>query len=85
MDFFGLAGRHGSKYGMIFVDGNHDYEFALFDILSAARALEPGGLIVIDNISQPGPYFALLEFLAKNPGWRQWGRDLREIVTSRSS
>jgi predicted O-methyltransferase YrrM len=76
MDFFAAAARNGLQVGLIFVDGNHDYEFALFDILSAARFLSPGGLIVVDNISQPGPYYAILEFLAGNPGWRQLGRPL---------
>lgn len=30
----------------------------------------------MDNIAQPGPYYALLDFLSRNPDWRQIGRPL---------
>lgn len=58
---------------LVFVDGNHDYEFASFDIESAARLIPPGGLMVVDNISQAGPYFAVRDFLARNPAWQENG------------
>jgi predicted O-methyltransferase YrrM len=57
----------------VFVDGNHDYEYAFFDIHSAARVLMPGGFIVIDNIAQPGPFLAARDFLEHNLGWRECG------------
>jgi predicted O-methyltransferase YrrM len=55
---------------LVFVDGNHDYEFAAFDVSCAARILRPGGFIVIDNVSQGGPFFAAQDFLALHPEWR---------------
>lgn len=58
---------------MAFVDGNHDFEFALFDLLSAARFIRPGGLIVLDDVDQPGPLWAALEFLRMYPGWQAIG------------
>jgi hypothetical protein len=69
MDFYMQMTRAGVRPGIVFVDGNHDYEFALFDIQCAARALNAGGFIVVDNISQAGPYYAALDFLAANPLW----------------
>jgi predicted O-methyltransferase YrrM len=60
----------------IFIDGNHDFEYALFDMQAAARIAGPGGLVVIDNISQPGPFFAARRFCRDNPGWSEIGGSL---------
>jgi len=70
MEFFAKFGTSGDgRVDLVFVDGNHDYPFAAFDIASAARVLSPGGFIVIDNVSQAGPFFAARDFLAINPHW----------------
>jgi predicted O-methyltransferase YrrM len=61
---------------LVFIDGNHDYEFALFDLQSAARVVNMGGLVVVDNIGQPGPFFAARRFCQDNPGWSEIGRTL---------
>jgi hypothetical protein len=58
------------------VDGEHDYEFALFDIGCAACAVTPGGFIFIDNVNQAGPFLAARDFLSINPGWRELGSSL---------
>lgn len=73
MSFFADAFSRAMRPGVIFVDGNHDYEFASFDIACAARLVQRSGFIVIDNISQAGPYFAAFDFLARNPTWRELG------------
>jgi predicted O-methyltransferase YrrM len=72
-DFFAIALKEGVRAEIVFVDGNHDYEFALFDIECAAHLLRPGGFLVIDNIGQAGPFFAARDFLEKHPGWRECG------------
>ena len=59
------------------IDGNHDYEYALFDIANAARFTKPGGIVVIDNIEQTGPFHAARDFLARTPGWTELGDSLR--------
>lgn len=69
MDFFIKAEAQRLQFDLVFIDGNHDYEFALYDILSAARRMTPGGFIFVDNISQAGPYFAAIDFLALHPHW----------------
>jgi predicted O-methyltransferase YrrM len=54
---------------LVFVDGNHDYEFALFDIQCAARRLMPRGFIVVDNVAQAGPFSAVTDFMKDHPDW----------------
>ena len=54
MMFFAEMQKNGERTDLVFVDGNHDYEFALFDIQCAARVINPGGFIVIDNIASRG-------------------------------
>jgi hypothetical protein len=76
MGFFSDFITAGSHAELIFVDGNHDYEFALFDIQCAARVITPGGFLFIDNISQAGPFFAARDFVAMNPAWRALGHSL---------
>ena len=69
MSFFMQIQREAIRCGLVFVDGCHDYEFALFDIQCAARSMTPGGFILVDNAPQAGPYFAALDFMKNNPGW----------------
>jgi predicted O-methyltransferase YrrM len=64
-----------SKLGLSFVDGNHNFEFALFDIIRSADFLAPGGAIVIDNMDQEGPRQAAARFLKWNPAWQLYAAD----------
>jgi predicted O-methyltransferase YrrM len=73
MAFYKDMERQRVQPGIVFVDGNHDYEFAAFDIAYGARLIQRGGFIFVDNIAQPGPYFAACDFLAANPDWRELG------------
>ncbi|MBI2737561.1 MAG: class I SAM-dependent methyltransferase [Rhodospirillales bacterium] len=73
MDFLQLLGRRRIRLSLTLVDGNHDYEFALFDLQMSARLTEPGGVIVMDNAEQTGPFEATRTFLAANPAWRELG------------
>jgi predicted O-methyltransferase YrrM len=79
MMFFAWMQQCEMRTGLVFVDGNHEYEFALFDIQCAARVISPGGFIVIDNIAQPGPFFAARDFLEKahSLGWSECGSSLQ--------
>src|SRR5262249_38378227 len=69
-EHFDLAIARGVPYDFVLVDGSHEFEFALFDLLCAARLMRPGGLVVLDNIDQAGPRFATKVFLDGNPEWR---------------
>jgi predicted O-methyltransferase YrrM len=73
MDFYAEAMKQGLRSELIFIDGNHDFEFAHFDLECAARLLRPGGFVVVDNIGQAGPFFAVRDFLQTHPGWLECG------------
>jgi predicted O-methyltransferase YrrM len=73
MAFYKDMERQGVHPGIVFVDGNHDYEFAAFDIACGARAITPGGYVFVDNVAQPGPFFAARDFLLASPDWRELG------------
>jgi predicted O-methyltransferase YrrM len=73
MDFFLRLEREGVVPDLVLVDGNHDYEFALFDLQMAARFLRPGGIVLMDNAEQSGPFNAARVFLSLNPLWRELG------------
>jgi len=72
MPFFSeMAKAGGISPDLVFVDGQHDYEYAAFDIACSARVLRPGGFIVVDNVSQAGPFFAARDFLDQNQEWTE--------------
>ena len=73
---------NNAYYDFVLVDGNHEYEFALFDVMCAARAMRPGGLMVMDNIEQIGPRLAAKTFLERNPDWRDVADVVRQIDMS---
>lgn len=58
-----------SPLSVVFVDGHHNFEYAIFDIVRSADHLTPGGVIVIDNLEQEGPKRAVAQFLQWNPAW----------------
>jgi predicted O-methyltransferase YrrM len=76
MDFFHWADSQRLTLDLVLVDGAHDYEFALFDLQMAARLLRPGGIVVMDNAEQIGPYKASRAFIDANPAWRELGQAL---------
>jgi predicted O-methyltransferase YrrM len=73
MEFFLALDRERVAFDMVLVDGNHDFEFALFDLQMSARLLRPGGIIVMDNSEQSGPFYAARTFLAAHPAWKEIG------------
>jgi predicted O-methyltransferase YrrM len=84
MEFFAFVAKEELKSELIFVDGNHDYEYALFDILSAARLVTAGGFVAVDNISQGGPLYAARDFMRERPGWREYGNSLKAPPSSKA-
>jgi predicted O-methyltransferase YrrM len=73
MDFFLELDRKHVTLDLVLVDGNHDFEYALFDLKMAARLLRPGGIVVMDNAEQSGPFKAASTFIDRNPAWREVG------------
>ena len=73
MDFLLDLQKRRITLDLVLVDGNHDYEFALFDLQMSAQLLRPGGVVVMDNAEQTGPFEASRAFLERNPAWRELG------------
>ena len=73
---FDRAIGNGVLYDLVLIDGNHELEFALFDLMCAARIIRPNGIIVLDNVDQPGPRYATKLFLEHHPEWR----DIADVV-----
>ena len=73
MDFFHHLDRQRVTLDLVLVDGNHDFEFALFDLQMSARLLRPGGIVIMDNAEQTGPFKASQLFLTNNREWRELG------------
>jgi predicted O-methyltransferase YrrM len=71
MDFYYRLKERGIRPEIAFIDGDHSYQAALFDIQSLAMSLARRGFLLVDNISQPGPYYAATDFLQSNPDWTQ--------------
>jgi predicted O-methyltransferase YrrM len=69
MAFFMQLDNENIRPDLVLIDGNHDYEFANFDLQASARRLTPGGFLFVDNVSQAGPYFASRDFMFDNPDW----------------
>ena len=59
------------KLDLSFVDGNHAYAYALYDLTLAAKWTRPGGVIIVDDYCLPGVFWAVRDFLGRNPGWRE--------------
>jgi hypothetical protein len=69
MEFYYEMSKLGISPEIAFVDGDHSYETALFDIQSLAKSLARGGFLLVDNVSQAGPYYAAMDFLTLHVGW----------------
>jgi predicted O-methyltransferase YrrM len=78
MSFFARARDINQKFDLVLIDGDHDLEFALFDIQMAAKQLQPGGLIFVDNFEQLGPFHAAKRFATANPAWTVLGSPLSD-------
>jgi hypothetical protein len=71
--FFSYALARPLLFDLVLIDGDHELEAAAYDLACVARLIRPGGIVVLDNIDQPGPRFATTKFLADNPEWREIG------------
>ncbi|MDX1711205.1 MAG: class I SAM-dependent methyltransferase [Rhodovibrionaceae bacterium] len=44
--------REGRRYGLVLVDGAHDFPSVLLDVIAADWLLEPGGYLVLDDVGR---------------------------------
>ena len=73
MDCFQHLAELQTELDIVFIDGQHEYGFALYDLVMAANRLRPGGVIVMDNSEQPGVFWSAKHFARLNPGWHVLG------------
>jgi predicted O-methyltransferase YrrM len=71
----GATSGAAAPYNFVFIDGHHSFEYAYFDLISAANYLRPGGIIVVDNVEQSGPAAAVRDFLQKHKLWKKFVAD----------
>jgi hypothetical protein len=71
MDFYYRMNARGIRPEIALIDGDHSYQAALFDIQSLAKSFARRGFLLVDDVSQPGPYYAAMDFLQRNPDWTQ--------------
>ena len=70
MELFAELANNRQRPDLIFVDGNHEYEYALFDLLSSARLISRGGVIIMDDYDLPGVIGACRSFESENVSWQ---------------
>jgi hypothetical protein len=59
-----------APFDLVFVDGNHAFGYAFFDLLQSSLFLRPGGALVVDDVKQAGPAEAVKMFLAHHSHWQ---------------
>ncbi len=57
-----------TKWDLIFIDGNHDYDIAKGDFLTCSKNLKKGGLIVLDDSALENGFRAPFYSSAGHPG-----------------
>jgi predicted O-methyltransferase YrrM len=82
MTFLGNLLQQRKQLDIILIDGNHAFEFASFDLAVATTMTRPGGIIIMDNAEQTGPFEAARQFLAQNPEWRELGNCISSFELS---
>jgi predicted O-methyltransferase YrrM len=82
MTFLASLAERKIVLDIMLIDGNHAYEFATFDLAVAAKLMRAGGVIIMDNAEQTGPFEAARQFLAQNPEWRELGSCISDFEIS---
>ena len=85
MDFFLRRDVPRGSLDFAFIDGDHSYPGAHFDLYRTSERVKPNGVIVMDNAYLCGVANATADFLESNPDWRAAGHEpggsanLREV------
>jgi len=85
MDFFLRNDVPKGSLDFAFIDGDHSYPGALFDLYRTSERMRPDGVVALDNSEVWGVAYATADFLERNPEWRLAGHEpgnlgnLREI------
>jgi hypothetical protein len=69
MSFFMRLDEQKFRPGLVLIDGNHDYEFANFDLQASASRMARGGFVFVTKVGQAGPHLAVQDFIRDHPEW----------------
>jgi predicted O-methyltransferase YrrM len=73
--------KDGVKVDFGFIDGWHTFDHTLLDVFYINRMLEPGGVIVIDDVHMPAVNRAV-RYLHNYPAYRYLGKVKNEALTA---
>lgn len=59
-----------APFDIAYIDGNHLFDYAYFDLMRSAHYLRPGGALVVDNVEQSGPNEAVRLFRQRHTHWQ---------------
>jgi predicted O-methyltransferase YrrM len=59
-----------NNFDVVIIDGNHELENALYDLISSSKHISENGLIIVDDMTQPSVYQAVNIFLEYFPEWK---------------
>jgi predicted O-methyltransferase YrrM len=71
MEFFRLGKIGGRELNFAFIDGDHSYKGAHFDLYAVSEHLARDGILVMDNTDLSGVMLALDGFFHTHPTWAQ--------------
>lgn len=71
MDLFIQLDRLATTVDLAFIDGNHAYAFAYFDLAAMAKWVAPSGVVVLDDYDQPGVFWGAKHFLDAHADWQE--------------
>lgn len=61
--------RHGERYDLVFIDGNHRFDDVLVDFYLADQVLQVGGILALDDMWMPSVR-TVVEFITTNRAYR---------------
>ena len=73
--------REGVKVNFGFIDGWHTFDHTLIDFFYINRMLEPGGVIIIDDVQMPAVNKAV-RYIYNYPSYRFLGKVVNNEITS---
>ena len=70
VDDSGRIAEHlgGSRFDLILIDGDHSYEGCRSDILNCYSLLEPGGVLMVDDLDIAGVFEAVMDCMRELAG-----------------
>ncbi len=59
------------KFDLLFIDGGHDFETALTDLINAKKLIKEGGIVVLDDTITNHPEWVMSHNEGPNQAWKE--------------